>query len=59
MAQRAQVTNHGESCGASTVPVAKRVMGKVKANTVTPTKPHTVPINRSCGVGSLLLMPAL
>jgi len=45
MAQHAQVTNQGESCGASSVPVANRVIGKVRANTVTPNKPRPVPIH--------------
>ena len=42
-AARPKVTNHGESWGASTVPVAKRVMGRVTAKMATPSKPSAKP----------------
>ena len=40
---RANVMNQGESWGASAGPVARRVMGRVRANTVTPTRPSHRP----------------
>ena len=42
-AARPKVTNVGESCGASTLPVASLVIGKVAANSTTPTKPSHKP----------------
>ena len=52
-AARPQVTNQGESCGASAVPVARRVMGKVRANTNTPTKPSQRPSVSWCFSGTM------
>ena len=42
-AARHSVTNQGLSCGASTVPVARRVMGRVTAKIATPSKPSQRP----------------
>ncbi|MCY1241586.1 hypothetical protein D9M72_544940 [compost metagenome] len=42
-AARPSVTNHGDSCGASCVPVASRVIGSVMANSATPTTPSHMP----------------
>jgi len=42
-AARPSVTNQGESWGASAVPVARRVMGRVMAKIATPSKPSQRP----------------
>ena len=42
-AARPSVTNQGESCGASAVPVASRVIGSVTANIATPSTPSHMP----------------
>ena len=42
-AARPSVTNHGESCGASCVPVARRVIGSVTAKKATPSTPSHMP----------------
>ena len=40
-AARPNVTNQGDNWGASVEPTASRVMGKVAANSVTPTRPQS------------------
>ena len=40
-AARPKVTNQGDSWGASVEPTASRVMGRVAANSVTPTRPQS------------------
>ena len=47
-AARPQVTNQGDICGASTVPVAKRVMGKVSPKMNTPRSPSQRPRFSPC-----------
>jgi len=42
-AARPKVTNHGDICGASGVPTARRVMGSVSAKMMTPRMPSHSP----------------